>query len=328
MMCNFRHRFPNNQTLIYSFVFYLVIAIGLTFCICACNSSTRSEGNSSGLTAKVDGKAWEATPISIVAQTNAGIPGSLMILGSQANGNKTLSLTMTIYNVGGLGKYAFGVSITGFGGTGLVGEGTGVGGDANSWITPGNGTAGILELTSISDGRIKGTFSYNVIPGHSNKVGGNRLVTEGKFDLPLTGTISALAENMGSQISAELNGVYYNAENTLGQLKDFTGEPGILISSTTDSNGISLNLVGVTNPGTYSLSNLAPLRSISVGRNGGTAANCCWGVMTGDIGEIVVTSITAKRVQGTFSGTLKPRTGKPATQDLVITKGLFSIGIK
>jgi hypothetical protein len=65
---------------------------------------------------------------------------------------------------------------------------------------------------------------------------------------------------------------------------------------------------------------------VTAGVNGGDASSCCWGGNAGDTGTIVITSLTPARVKGTFSGTLQPPTGKPATTPLVITDGVFDLG--
>lgn len=294
----------------------------------ACNKATESGAGSSGFSAKIDGKNWEAMPISISATANAGVKGSFILVGSQSDGNRSQSITLTLYNVGGPGKYALGVGISGFGGSGHVGEGTGSGGDANTWMTPGNGVAGEVEITSASGGRIVGNFFFTAeASSKNNTIGGTRRVTEGRFDLPLAGTLAALEENAGSKVTAVMNGYAYNAETMEGSLADFTGGAGVRFSSITDSNALSLTLVGVTAPGTFTLSNTSPQRLITAGRNGGDAKHCCWGSMAADVGEITVTSLTSKRVKGTFSATLKPQNGKAAKEDLVITQGTFDIGI-
>ena len=65
-----------------------------------------------------------------------------------------------------------------------------------------------------------------------------------------------------------------------------------------------------------------------LGKNRPQSECCCWGLNApGDVIKVVVTALSAKRVTGTFSGTLKPQPGKPATQDLVITDGKFDVGI-
>jgi hypothetical protein len=45
-----------------------------------------------------------------------------------------------------------------------------------------------------------------------------------------------------------------------------------------------------------------------------------------DTVTVTITSLTPARVKGTFTGTLQPQPGKPATTPLVITDGVFDIG--
>jgi len=149
------------------------------------------------------------------------------------------------------------------------------------------------------------------------------------FDLPFTGNIVPVPANVGSKISADLNGVPYNAWDAFGGLTVFTGGAGVDVNSTSSENAVFITLVGVTAPGTYALSNVSPEKFILVGLNGGNASTCCWGLNAGgDVGSVTVTSITPDRVQGTFSGTLQPQPGKPASAPLVITNGVFDVAIE
>jgi hypothetical protein len=311
-----------------------VLLAGLAAVCPGCGSGSDSGsgpagGSGSGFTAVVDGKAWEATPISISAQANAGTPGTVILVGTQTDGTKSLGLTLTFYNVRGPGKYALGVDSSIVGGIGQVGEGTGMAGQAVSWITAGTGVDGMAEITSLGAGRIVGTFNYTAAPGKNNALGTNRVVTDGKFDLALKGTLTTLPENAGSKVTAEFGGVLYNAATVDSSLMDFTGGAGFRLSSLSSVHGLSLMLEGVTAAGTFTYSNTSPVRTITAGRNGGTADNCCWGGNApGDVVEIIVTSLMGSRVKGTFSGTLKPQPGKPATQDLVVTNGTFDVGIR
>jgi hypothetical protein len=280
-------------------------------------------GSTSGFTAKIDGVNWEADEISIAASTVPGVPGALLVTGTESNGGTSTSLVITLYNVDGPGTYALGVSSDVFGGTGQVGEA------GNSWITENTGDEGTITLTTLGGGRIVGTFSYRADPGQNNAVGGTRVVTAGKIDLPFTGTITPLPDNQGSKVSALFGGQLYNAWSAYGLLQDHLGGAGFQFSTSTKLNGLSLLLSGVTAPGTYTISHTNPVRSVGAGRNGGDADHCCWGGGGSalDVGTITITSITATRVQGTITATLQPSPGKPATAPLVITNGMFDIGI-
>jgi hypothetical protein len=167
------------------------------------------------------------------------------------------------------------------------------------------------------------------VADRKNTAGGTRMVTEGKIDLPYTGPLSAVPANVGSKVSAKLNGMSYNAWAVTARLQDFTGAAGVSIDSHSSLNQVDLAMVGVTAPGSYPISNSSPMRTVLAGRNGGDASSCCWGQNAGgDSGTIVITSLTPDRVQGTFSGTLQPQPGKPATVPMVITDGVFDVGTR
>jgi hypothetical protein len=276
----------------------------------------------------VEGKAFKAEAISIAAQPVPGVPGSLFFLGTQTGSGQQTSITVTLYNITGPGEYPLGTGSTVSGGTGQVGESKGSGGDADSWITAESGRAGKVKLTRLSDGRVAGTFEFTADPGKNNTAGGTRTITAGKFDIPYKGTFVPAPDDKGGHVSAVLNGKPYNAGYVEGSLLVYTGGPGIRFSSTNSESGISITLEGVTKPETLSLANMAPIRTITAGRNGGTAEFCCWDSNAASTGTIIVTSVTAARVKGTFSGTIKPQSGKPAKADLVIENGEFDIGVR
>lgn len=285
-------------------------------------------GGGSGFTAVVAGDAWEATPISILANANAGVAGTVLITGTDNSGGVNRGITLTLYNVRGPGEYALGVGSAVYGGRASTGQSTG-GGDADLWSTPNSGVAGTVSLTQVSGGRVVGTFAFTGEPGDDNIDMSYRTVTSGEFDLALNGTLATLPANQGSKVSAKFNGQLYNAWGVNGVLTDHTGGPGIRVSTSTGEHGLSLELEGVTTTGTYAISDAAPSRVVLAGHNGGDANHCCWGLNAGgDVGTITVTSITADRVQGTFSGTLQAQPGKPATTPLVVTEGTFDVGIE
>jgi hypothetical protein len=285
-------------------------------------------GGGSGFTAKIDGKDWAAAPISIAA-TASPVPGGIILLGSQNTNGAVTGITITLNDITGPGTYALGVGPGVYGGIASVGEGSGGGGNANVWETPLDGVSGAITLTAVGAGRIAGTFQFNAAPGRRNTAGGTRTVTDGHFDLAFMGNLLPVPDNMGAKVSATLNGVPYNAWTVIGRLQDYTGGAGVSIDTTSSENALSLQLVGVTAPGTYPVSDAAPLRTIIAGLNGGMASNCCWGLNAGgDTGTITITSLTATRVKGTFSGTLQPQPKRPATAPLVVTDGAFDVGIQ
>jgi hypothetical protein len=300
--------------------------VGLLLALDACGGGGSSGG--SGFRAKIDGQTWEAAPISIVAGPLAGSPGGMMVLGSQNKGGKNVSLTITLNDVTGPGTYALGVGPGVYGGLGSVGESTGGSGNANVWQTPLDGVSGMFAIDTLTSTHLTASFAYVAAADDDNTAGGTRTVTEGEIDLPFSGALTAVPENEGAKVSATLGGQPYNAWYVSGSLLDFTGGAGVNISTTSAVNALSLQLQGVTAPGRYDLSDAQPLRTIIVGKNGGDASSCCWGLNAGgDTGTITITSLGAARVKGTFSGTLQPQPGKPATTPLVVTDGAFDVGI-
>lgn len=286
-------------------------------------------GGGTGFTAKIDGQSWQAEALGVSAAAVPGVPGGVVIVGAQTSAGVTRGLTINLFNVSGPGTYALGVSSDVLGGTGSVGEGTGTG-NAQSWITDNTGSAGTITLTTLSGGRIAGTFSYVAAPGHSNTVGGIRTVTDGSIDLPFGGTLVPVPANVGSTLSAQLGSQAYNASTVNAVAHDPLGGSGLQLSSLNKDHGVSFTLSGVSAPGTYALSNSGTARLMGAGHNGGDADHCCWGGgNTGaDVGSVTITSLTADRVKGTFSATLQPVPGKPATTPLTVTSGTFDVGFR
>jgi len=303
-------------------VWILLVSVG-------CGSSDSGGGGGSGFTAVINGKAWAAEPIGVTARPNAGVPGGWVIVGSQTAGGVSTGLTIDLNAIGAPGSYPLGVGLGVFGGSASVGEGMAGSGASTRWETALDGLAGTINITTLGGGRIVATFEFLGVPDKRNTVGGTRMVTQGRIDLPYMGTLSPVPDDVGSKVSAKLGGMPYNAWAVNVRLMDFMGGAGVAIDSHSSLNGIDLMMVGVTAPGSYPISNGAPQRSITVGRNGGDASSCCWGQNAGgDTGTIVITSLTPTRVKGTFSGTLQPQPGKPATAPLVITDGVFDVGTR
>lgn len=304
----------------------LHLMVTATFLLTACNGGGTGAGEEAGFTAKIDGKDWASTEIGTTAMVVAAVPGTIVLQGSDGAASKSRSITITLYHVRGTGRYPLGVGLGVVGGIGQTGEATGTGGDSHSWITAGTGSDGLVEITALGGGRIKGTFFFTADTGRNNSTGVARAVTDGRFDLALTGDLPSLKENQGSALSARLGGTFYNAASVIALPLDFTGQPGIRISTTSSLHGLNLELQGVTDTGTYSLTNTQPIRTISAGRNGGDAAHCCWQTAAGDAGEIRVTSLDSNRVKGSFRGVIKPSAGRPATTSLEILEGSFDVG--
>lgn len=252
----------------------------------------------------------------------------MMVIGSQTKGAKNTGITITLNDITGPGTYALGVGSGVYGGTASVGESTDSTGNANVWQTPLDGVSGTFTIATLTATHLTATFEYVTAADDNNDIGGTRTVTEGEIDLPFAGALKPVPENEGGKVSATLGGTPYNAWSINGSLLDFTGNAGVNISTSSAVNTLSLMLQGVTAPGSYAVSDEQPNRTIIVGKNGGDATHCCWGLNAGgDTGTITITSLTPARVKGTFSGTLQPQPGKAATTPLIVTDGTFDVGI-
>jgi hypothetical protein len=202
-------------------------------------------------------------------------------------------------------------------------------GASTRWETALDGLAGTINITTLGGGRIVATFEFLGVPDKRNTVGGTRMVTQGRIDLPYMGTLSPVPDDVGSKLSAKLGGVPYNAWAVNVRPDGLHGwrrrghRLAQLAQRDRPHDGRR------DRAGQLSDQQRGAQRSITVGRNGGDASSCCWGQNAGgDTGTIVITSLTPTRVKGTFSGTLQPQPGKPATAPLVITDGVFDVGTR
>jgi hypothetical protein len=278
----------------------------------------------SGFTAVVDGKAWAAEPVGVTARAG-GVAGGIVVVGAQTANGQTRSLTISLNDITGPGRYPLGVGPGVYGGRGSVGEAPAGNSNATVWETPLSGVAGSIDITTLSADHLVATFAYDTEPDRRNMQGGTRKVTAGKIDLPLMGTLPAVPENQGSRLSATVEGKSYNAASVSAGLMDITGGAGVIIDSHSTEHAVSISLSMVSMPGTYTFSNRAPVRAVTAGTNG-DPDHCCWGNVPGDEIMVTITSLTSSRIKGTFTGTLQPQPGKRATAPLVITDGAFDVG--
>lgn len=267
-------------------------------------------GQGPGISARIDGASWRADDNSIFVG-NSTLPGQLSFQG--------LSLTPPVYGVNvtvsrvhGEGVYPLGVNqFSASGGIGIVT------GDGVNATTPLNGDAGVMTITSLTDSRVAGTFSFVAVP----TAGGDPVsVTEGQFDVPLSAGFVAVAyDQRGSMATATLGDVPWSAA-TVGGI----GGPGvsIVLTASNDETTLTFSLGPFDGPNSGPLSvETPPLRritavTIDAGSWGGTAA---------DTGTIEITELTATRVAGIFAATLASTSGDGQGPPLVISGGEFDV---
>jgi hypothetical protein len=266
------------------------------------------------MTAAIDGRAFASN--SQLGQERVTLTNRAfhLVLGLQTSGSNSTIILVTLYNLRGTGTYPLGVGATTYGGVGQVTE------NNLSWITPLTGNAGTVNITTLTDTRIAGTFSF-VAEATAGSTG-TRTVTSGQFDYPVVtqGNAVPLADNAGGRVSGTVGGnPFYGA--LVGSA--FSGTTLAFNALTERSYYINFNLANVTGPGTYSLSSTAPLRYILASTS--TNLTATWGNpgMPGSTGSVIITSLTASRIVGSFTATLSPNAGVSGTLPMT---GTFDIG--
>jgi hypothetical protein len=183
-----------------------------------------------------------------------------------------------------------------------------------------------VTITALTTTRIAGTFSFTAAAS-AGGAAGTRTVSNGAFDLAITsGTTTPVPESGRNVLRGTLNGASYNASTivrigTLATLLTFGG------SNTQHS--INITLQNVTTTGTYAVGPGNPVLA-TVGAPPGapvTGPLCCWNSNAGGTGSLVVTSLTATRMAGTFTFTLPTAGSGAATAPMVVTNGSFDIAL-
>jgi Family of unknown function (DUF6252) len=258
----------------------------------------------------VDGTEW----VSTVTSEDAGVGplGSITIQGTYANSR---SITIILSNIDAPGTYPLGVSAANVGGLAIYSTTSG-----ESWSTPPSGDAGTITLTTLTTGRIAGTFSFTATPLGGGATG-NKVVTDGVFDLLLAGTLATLPDNQGSSTSGTVNGSPWTAATSLVTL---TGG-SLVVNVSNSSYIIGVVMTGFPGPGTYDVGLLAGKAATSavVPANGPSPS---WVAGQSGSGTFTVSSLTATRIRGTLTATLQPSPGSGATGALTITDLAFDIG--
>ena len=272
-------------------------------------------GGSANFTASIEGQAWASVASATVAVAAAS--GTYTISGGTAQGQ---GISITLLNIPGPGTYPLGTGVGVSGGTAIYADPTG------GWGTPLSGAAGTITITALTAARIAGTFSFTAAASAGGATG-TRTVSNGAFDLAITsGTTTPVPESGRNLLRGTLNGTSYNASTivrigTLATLLTFGG------SNTQHSINITLQNVNAT--GTYAVGPGNPVLA-TVGAPPGapvTGPLCCWNSNAGGTGSLVVTSLTATRIAGTFTFTLPTAGSGAATAPMVVTNGSFDIAL-
>jgi len=282
--------------------------------VVACGGSGGGGGGpppgSGALTATIDGQAFASDASAATATVTASAPGFYALAGTKSTNLTTISLAL--YNLTVPGTYPLGVTGVMFGGLASVSEAV------PTWLTPLSGASGTVTVSTLTASRIVGTFAFTAAAPLDPT--STRTVTNGSFDLPVTGTAGTLPPNRGSSMTAQMNGASWTAAALSSQ-----STPGVLILGGATLVGpaiysVTFTIVGVNGPGTYALSN-PDGRTLSV-----MSGTQFWSSQSSAAtGQVVVTDFSTTRAKGTFTATIQPSGG--TTVPLTITNGSFNAGL-
>lgn len=295
---------------------FLRAAIPTLALIAACSGGsdpapTGGGGGTTGpMSATVNGSQWTANSAAAI-RVAAGLYSITGIRTAAPNYTMVLQLA----NIGGAGTYPLGVTPQIFGGSATVSSPT-----LGSWVTPLNGAAGSVTITTLTDSRIAGSFEFTGTPVTGS--GASVTVASGVFDMPTTGAAIALPDNAGSKVTGTINGTAFAAA---AAGVTFSGSPtNLIVVANNIERNMAITIANVTAAGTYALSATSPVRTIQITGAPGNAT-ATWGSQAaGGSGSVTITSITATRIIGSYTATLAP-VALGATGNLTVS-GNFNMG--
>lgn len=293
------------------------LALLLLLAACGGSSTGPDDGGGGGgggngtnrVTATIDGQAF--TGGTILAVPVSTVPGSLGFQATQVTGNTARTIAMYLAFIPGPGTYPLGMNIgTSPGGTVSVTTG------ASAFTTPLSGAAGSVTITSLTSTRVAGTFTFTAAATLGTAT---TTVTNGVFDVPLsTGYVVPTADLAGSTMTATINGT----PQVMATLTGIGGGASTRVLGGMNLDySISITVGPITAPESGPLTGFTvPTRRVTITRVG-TAQS--WGGTGNDTGTLTITSISATRIAGTFSGTLAPNAQTTGT--MTVANGTFTV---
>lgn len=270
------------------------------------------------VSATVNGQAFGTVSF---AQAVHALSGGYLVSAQSVAGVNAKAITISLMNITGPGTYPLGTGAGVEGGFATYVE------NGAGWGTDLSGEAGTITLTTLSDSRMAGTFSYTATE-HTGGATGVRTLTNGSFDLPVTttGTFGPVPDRNRSTLHATVGGEPYVGSTIVST----TTQGGIFVAAANNTKySIGFAFNGLIAPGTYPISAVpGVLNSVSISPPTGgsiTGPRCCWSSALGGTGSVVVTSVTPERVTGTFAFTLNRSSGG-ATGPITVSGGTFSFG--
>jgi hypothetical protein len=279
--------------------------------VSSCSSSSPTgpsgpSGPSSGsgtFTASIDGSSFSSAKAAAFATGGNVAPGGVVIEGTQITSTtNTSSVVLTLGFITGTGTYPLGVNeITTAGGIGATESNTSSG--IKSWTTDLNGAAGTVTITKLSSTEIAGAFSFTA-PRDLGQSGSDTTVTNGKFDVPMTGFVLG-TEPVDLFKATSLDGAAFNGA-TIGFQGSSSTSFGLSGSNEKSVNGgLSSTTITIVSSGPVTAGTSYPIETLRAGAilsiqvNIGSSA--FFGDLPGDTGTVTITSTSGGRMKGTFS---------------------------
>ncbi|HMC64323.1 MAG TPA: DUF6252 family protein [Gemmataceae bacterium] len=182
----------------------------------------------------------------------------------------------------------------------------------------GSGSVTIATLTSTT---ASGTFSLTLAPTPGTGATGNKVTTNGTFNVTLTAQtpLPPAPGNVNGTITALVDGVAWRG----AFVARATNSSGILSLTGTDSDSRGIAIVVVANgPGTYSLNCCGNPNNANM-----TLGGQQWfTAVAGGTGSVTIASLTSTRVTGTFTMTMQPsQANTPPIRVAQVTNGQFDL---
>jgi hypothetical protein len=262
-------------------------------------------------TAKIDGVDWNAEFAPIASNPQ---PGMYIVSGVRTQGN-VYTMAITLNHITGPGTYPLGVNLQVFGGQVVLSDAS------DGWTTTLDGEAGQIVITTLTATRIVATFEFVADP--LSGTGPARSVTEGQFDITLTGTGGVALPYQGSSVTGTLGGSAFTAAQATHSLPP-GGTPTLTIVANNTDRSMTISLASMTGAGTYTLDGSSPLRTIYANTESSNFIAVWRSDIAGGSGSVIISSVTADRIVGTFTATLVAGAGGAAGN--LAVSGSFSLG--
>jgi len=250
-----------------------------------------NNGGGNSFTAVIDGSNWTSSQMTIQLTGDAGNPQASPLVISGYENASGFSVQLFLGFIGSTGSYPLGVNAgSTAGGTAQVVHAPDI------WMTPFSGAAGSLEVTTLTATRIAGTFAFTA-DALLSALPAQRSVTNGAFDITVSGGLPALPTRAGSTMRATIDGGAWNGATIVAL------NPGAGSFSVSGTNTAYSFTVTPKQPVAAGNSYGIPSQiSLTVIRTG-TADS--WAAIGGaDIGTWTIDSFTAAGMSGSFSGTI------------------------